>query len=122
MMYVAQEHPGGIKMALSDSINTGYRYDPKMVDVEPGACEAPNVWKLIGKNQWVLMYDIFSIQPHNFGFCETDDFSLFRDLKHFNEGVMKSTNFSSPKHGAVIQLTKKEAEKLARHWSLEMKF
>jgi hypothetical protein len=122
MMYVAQEHPGGIKMALSDSINTGYRYDPKMVDVEPGACEAPNVWKLIGKNQWVLMYDIFSIQPHNFGFCETNDFSSFRDLKHFNEGVMKSTNFSSPKHGAVIQLTKKEAEKLARHWSLEMKF
>jgi hypothetical protein len=122
LMYVAQEHPGGIKMALSDSINSGYRYDPVMVDVEPGACEAPNVWKLIGKNEWVLMYDIFSIQPHNFGFCETTDFKTFRDTHHFNEGVMKSTNFSSPKHGAVIQLTRREAETLARYWKLNMKF
>lgn len=31
---------------------------------------------------------------------------------------MKTTNFTSPKHGAVIHLTKKEAEKLARHWGL----
>jgi hypothetical protein len=122
MMYVAQEHPGGIKMAFSDSINTGYRYDPKQVDAERGSCEAPNVWKRIGKDEWVLMYDIFSIQPHNFGFSETPDFAAFNDLRHFNKGAMKTTNFISPKHGAVIHLTKKEAKKLARHWKLKMKF
>jgi hypothetical protein len=122
MMYVAQEHPGGIKMAISDSINTGYRYDPKWVDVEPGACEAPNVWKRIGKENQVLMVDIFSIQPHNFGFCETTDFASFQDIGHFNKGVMKTTNFTSPKHGAVIHLSKKEAQTLARHWGSKMKF
>jgi len=116
MTYVAQEKPGGIKMAISDSINSGYRYIPEMVDSEPGACEAPNVWKRIGENKWVLMYDVFSIQPNNFGFCETSDFITFKDLGHFNDGVMKLTNFTSPKHGSIIQITAKEAKKLEQYW------
>ena len=122
MMYVAQERPGGIKMAVSDFINKGYEYRQEWVDKEPGACEAPNVWQRIGTDKYVLMYDIFSINPHNFGFVETTDFVNFTDLGHFNEGVMKSSNFTSPKHGAVIQLTKKEAMNLAEHYHMELKF
>lgn len=122
MMYVAQERPGGIKVAFSDSINKGYKYEPEMVDQEPGACEAPNVWKRIGSDKYVLMYDVFSIQPHNFGFAETTDFKTFTDLGHFNDGAMKTTNFSSPKHGAIIQLTKKEAKQLAKHYKTNIKF
>ncbi|WP_365340395.1 family 43 glycosylhydrolase [uncultured Parabacteroides sp.] len=117
MTYVAQEKTGGIKMAFSDKINKGYSYQPQWIDLEPGACEAPNVWKRIGEDKWVLMYDIFSIKPHNFGFVETTDFITFKDLGHFNEGVMKCTNFSSPKHGAVIQITTEEADRLERHWN-----
>jgi len=116
MMYVAQEHPGGIRMAFSDSIHTGYTYVDQWADTEPGACEAPNVWKRIGEDKWVLMYDIFSIQPHNFGFCETTDFKTFTPLGHFNEGVMMTTNFASPKHGAIIQITAEEADRLEKHW------
>ena len=116
MMYVAQEQPGGIKMAISDSIHTGYQYLPEWIDVEPGACEAPNVWKRIGEDKWVLMYDIFSIRPHNFGFCETSDFKSFTDLGHFNKGVMKMTNAISPKHGAVIRITAEEADRLEKYW------
>lgn len=122
MMYVAQENPGGIKMAFSDRINTGYVYRPEQVDFEPRACEAPNVWKRIGSNKWVLMYDIFSVKPHNFGFAETSDFIHFTNLGHFDQGVMKRTNFSVQKHGAVIQLSKKEAVSLAKYWNLKMKF
>ena len=99
-------------MAMSDKINKDYVYQPQWIDLEPGACEAPNVWKRIGEDKWVLMYDIFSIKPHNFGFVETTDFVTFKDLGHFNEGVMKCTNFSSPKHGAVIQITTEEADRL----------
>ncbi|WP_346863529.1 family 43 glycosylhydrolase [uncultured Draconibacterium sp.] len=117
MMYVAQEKEhNGVKMAFSDKINEGYEYLPEWIDKEPGACEAPNVWKRIGEDKWVLMYDIFSIQPHNFGFCETSDFKTFKNLGHFNEGVMKTTNFTSPKHGAVIQITKQEAQHLKDYW------
>jgi hypothetical protein len=117
MTYVAQENPGGIKMAVSDSINTGYVYSSQMVDAEPGACEAPNVWKRIGENKWVLMYDVFSIKPNNFGFCETTDFVTFKDLGHFNDGVMRLTNFISPKHGSIIQITAREAKTLEKHWA-----
>jgi hypothetical protein len=122
MTYVAQENPGGIKLVFSKSINKGYEYDPKWVDLEPGACEAPNVFKRIGEDKWVLMVDAFSLRPSNFGFCETTDFKTFTDLGHFNDGPMKTTNFTSPKHGAVIQLTQAEADKLASHWGLELKW
>lgn len=122
MMYVAQEQPGGIKLATSSQVNKNYQYQPEWIDEEPGACEAPNVWKVIGEDRWIVMYDIFSIQPHNFGFLETTDFKNYKDLGHFNEGVMKTTNFSSPKHGAVIRLTRKEAERLSQNWNYRIKF
>ncbi len=116
LMYVAQEQPGGIRMAFSDSINSGYKYVDQWADTEPGACEAPNVWKRIGEDKWVLMYDVFSVNPHNFGFCETTDFKEFKDLGHFNKGVMKIEDVVSPKHGAIIQITKEEAARLEKYW------
>lgn len=121
MTYVAQENPAGIRIAFSDSIHSGYVFEDKWVDFEPRSCEAPNMWKRIGENKWVLMYDIFSINPHNFGFCETSDFINFTNLGHFNEGVMKATNFKSPKHGSVIQITAKEADKLEKYWDKKRK-
>ena len=122
MMYVAQENPTGIKMAFSDKINEGYQYKPDWVDREPGGCEAPNVWKRINSDKWVLMYDIYSINPHNFGFVETADFKNFQDLGHFNDGVMKTTNFTSPKHAAVISIPIEQAKNLASHWGMENVF
>lgn len=116
MFYVAHDGTPGIKQAVSDKIDSSYVYEDSWVDPEPTACEAPTVWKRIGEEKWVLMYDIYGINPHNFGFSETSDFKNFTHLGRFNEGVMKSTNFSSPKHGAVIHLTKQEAEKLKKHW------
>lgn len=122
MFYVSHDGTAGIKQAVSDSVHGGYVYDPAWYDPEEKASEAPNVWKRIGEDKWVLMYDIYGINPHNFGFSETSDFKNFTNLGRFNEGVMKTTNFSSPKHGAVIHLTKKEAQQLAKHWSADLKF
>lgn len=122
MFYVAHDGGAGIKQAVSDQINKGYVYDPAWYDPEERACEAPNVWKRIGEDKWVLMYDVYGINPHNFGFSETTDFVNFTNLGRFNEGVMKTANFVSPKHGAVIHLTAKEANNLAKKWGLKMKF
>lgn len=116
LFYVAHDGTPGIKHAISDSTSCGYEYMPEWCDFEDGACEAPNVWKRIGEDKWVLMYDIYSINPHNFGFIETTDFKTFKNLGRFNEGVMKTTNFASPKHGAVIHLTKDEAKRLEEFW------
>ena len=117
LMYVAHDGKSGIKHAWSDRPNEGWHYEPNFVDFEPRACEAPHIFKRIGEDKWVLMYDIFSIQPHNFGFAETTDFKHWTHLGRFNEGVMKTTNFRSPKHGAIVLLTKKEARKLEKKYS-----
>lgn len=116
MTYCAQEGPAGIKMAVSDHINRGWEYFPQQIDAERGSCEAPTMYKLAGEDRWILLYDIFSIKPHNFGFMETTDFKNFRHLGRFNEGEMRCTNFSSPKHGAVISITAEEATKLEEYW------
>jgi hypothetical protein len=122
MFYASHDGTSGVKQAVSNSVNTGYKYDPKWYDPEPVGCEAPTVYKRIGQNKWVLIYDIYRINPHNFGFSETSDFINFKNLGRFNEGVMKTTNFSVPKHPAVIHLTNKEAQKLADNWHVDMKF
>ncbi len=35
---------------------------------------------------------------------------------------MKTTNFTYPKHGVVILLTKEEATKLAQQWNYDIRF
>lgn len=118
LFYTPHDEGGGVKHAVSDSLTSGYEYLPGRVDSKRAACEAPNVWKRIGEEKWVLMYDVFGVSPHNFGFSETTDFETFTDIGHFNEGVMKTTNFTSPKHGAVVHLTTEEAKRLADRWNL----
>ena len=117
LFYVAHDGTPGIKHAVSDRINSGYVFDPRWYDLEPTPCEAPNVWKRIGEDRWVLMYDVYTTKPNDFEFIETTDFVNFTDLGRFNEGVMKTVGFKYPKHGAVIHLTKEEADRLEKYWS-----
>ena len=121
LMYVAQEHPGGIKMAISKKINSDYEYLPDWIDFETGASEAPNIWKRINEDKWVLMYDIYSIEPHNYGFCETTDFLNFVNIGNFNEGDMKITHVVSPKQGSITHITADEADRLEKYWKKNKK-
>lgn len=116
MFYKTNDGELGIKQAISDRASGGYEFNPRFYDTTPYACEGPNLWKRNGLNRWVLMYDIYGRKKHNFGFIETSDFVNFIDLGEFNEGVMKTTNFNTPKHGAIIQITKDEADRLEKHW------
>lgn len=116
MTYCAQEGPAGIKIAFSDHINRGYEYQPEQIDVEPRSCEAPTMYRILGQDKWILMYDIFSIHPHNFGFMETSDFKTFRHLGHFGEGETKREGFSEQKHGAVTHISEQEAKRLEENW------
>ena len=119
LAYVAHDVGGGIKLAYSDSPTGPWQFDPRWIDFEPKACEAPHVFKRIGEEKWVLMYDVFSIRPHNFGFIETSDFDTFKHLGRFNEGVMKTVNFGSPKHGAVVHITEEEGRRLCGIWGMD---
>lgn len=79
------------------------------------------VFKRLGTDTYVLMYDVYGLRPSNMGFSETTDFVTYRNLGRFNEGSMKTTNFTSPKHGAVTYLTLDELKAAAAHWKVEIK-
>jgi hypothetical protein len=114
---------GGAKIyhSVSDKINGGYKTEGKRIDPETVSTEAPNVFKRIGSDTYVLMYDVYGARPNNMGFSETTDFVTYKDIGHFNKGVMKTTNFTGPKHGAVTYLTKKELKAIADYWKLTIK-
>jgi hypothetical protein len=119
LFYVAHEKPGNIREAVSNHINRDYVCQSEKVDPETSSDEAPNLWHRFGTNTYVLMYDVFGTKPHNMGFAETTDFIHFNNLGRFNEGdsPMKATNFSGPKHGAVMAITPSEAKRLQEYFS-----
>jgi len=107
--------------SVSGDINKGFKTGDKRIDPETVSTEAPNVFKRIGTGTYVLMYDVYGMRPSNMGFSETTDFVNYTNIGHFNEGKMKTTNFTSPKHGAVTYLTKDELKAIAEHWKVDMK-
>jgi hypothetical protein len=106
--------------AVSGQIDKGYMAETRRIDPEKVSTEAPNVFKRLGTDTYVLMYDVYGARPNNMGFSETTDFITYKDIGHFNEGVMKGTNFSRPKHGAVTYLTLDELKAAAEHWKIQL--
>ncbi len=102
------------KHATSKNITGPYVFDENYSDGEEVAHEAPNCWKRIGEDKWILMYDNYHRHPHNFGFVETTDFKTFKPLGYFDEEgcQMTRTNFAEQKHGAVTHITEAEAKTL----------
>jgi hypothetical protein len=49
---------------------------------------------------------------------ETTDLNTFKPLGYFDgkDCPLKRSNFSEQKHGAVVQVTKKELQKLIQYW------
>ena len=109
----------GIKHSVSDKINSGYKLDLTRIDGEMVNCEAPTLFKRLGTNTYVLMYDVYG--AGNMGFCETTDFVTFKNIGRFNTGVKKTTNFTAPKHGAVTYLTLDELKAVAAQWKVDIK-
>lgn len=119
--YCTHDKPGSLRHAASDKINQGYVYEPQKVDPETVACEAPNLWRRNGTDTYVLMYDVFGARPHNMGFSETTDFIHYKNIGRFNDkdSPMKTTNFSGPKHGAVISLSLDELDRLTKYFTVK---
>jgi hypothetical protein len=107
--------------SVSDKINGGYKPENNRIDPEKVNTEAPNLFKRLGTDKYVLMYDVYGLRPSNMGFSETSDFVNYTNIGHFNEGAMKTTNFTSPKHGAVTYLTKDELKAIAAYWKVDIK-
>lgn len=114
LFYVSHESGARPCHAYSNCITGPWTMDQTYQDGERQGHEAPNCWKRIGTDTYVLMYDNYHRKPMNFGFVETRDFFTWHPIGYFGEGKMQRHNFEEQKHGAVIWLTKKEAKKLLR--------
>ena len=119
LFVVSHEGPACPKHATSKNVTGPYEFDANYYDGEPEIHEAPNCWKRLGENKWVLMYDNYHRTPANFGFVETTDFISFKPIGYFDEEgcPMTRTNFEAQKHGAVTHLTVEEAKRLEAHYN-----
>jgi len=109
-----------VRHAVSSKLTGGYVAEAPRIDPEKVATEAPNVFRRLGTNTYVLMYDVYGARPNNMGFSETTGFVNYKNIDRFNEGVMKTTNFTGPKHGAVTYLTLDELKAVAAHWKVNI--
>ena len=118
LFYVSHESGATPKHAYSRNLTGPYTFDETYFDGERRGHEAPNCWKRLGSDKYVVMFDNYSVRPMNFGFVETKDFFTYHPIGYFDSKTcpMKRTNFSEQKHGAVTYLTAKELKQLKKFW------
>jgi hypothetical protein len=123
LFYSSKEFNGiqGIEHSVSDKIVSGYPIVQKRIDEETVNAEAPNVFKRLGTDTYVLMIDLYGARPAKMKFMETTDFVTFKSIGSFNDGPMKMTNFTAPKHAAISYLTMAELKAIAAHWKVDIK-
>lgn len=109
LFHKAEDGEPGIKLAISDKINEGYKlYSPNRIDKEKNAVEGSGTFKLIGTEEYILMYDVYKDGKYQF--------AKSKDLKNFeviDEQI--SMNFH-PRHGCIISITQKEFNTLIAKW------
>lgn len=98
----------GIMLAISDKINENYEVLEGFVDQTDDAVEGSGTFKLIGTDQYILMYDLYTAGKYQF--CVSDDLKTFKVI---DEDV--SMNFH-PRHGSVIPITQEEMDRLLEKW------
>lgn len=118
LFYVSHEHTAMPKHATAKCITGPYTFDDTYRDGESQGHEAPNCWKRLDSDTYVVMYDNYRCKPMNFGFVETRDFFTYRPIGYFDApySPMKRTNFSEQKHGAVVPITRAELMRLQQFW------
>ncbi len=118
MFYVSDAK---IFYASSRQISEGYKPKGERIDPNTVSTEAPNIFKRLGTDTYVLMYDVYGARPNNMGFSETTDFINYEHIGRFNEdeSPMKTTNFERPKHGAVTYLTEDELESVLEYYKVD---
>lgn len=118
LFYVSHEKGAAPKHATAQKITGPYVFDETYQDGERRAHEAPNCWKRLNSDTYVVMFDNYSVRPMNFGFVETRDFFTYSPISYFDApgSSMHRTNFSEQKHGAVTYITEEEYNCLVEYW------
>jgi arabinoxylan arabinofuranohydrolase len=102
----------GIKLAISEKLTEGYEIiGNERVDKETSNVEGSGIFKLNNSDEWILMYDVYSLGRYQF--------TKSSDLKNFTViDEIISMNFK-PRHGTVLPITLVEMKRLMDKWVTE---
>lgn len=99
----------GIKVATTRSLTSGqWKEEPDYKQLTQDKVEGAGVFKLIGQDKYILMYDVYTSGRY--------DFTETTDLEHFEPVKQKVSMDFHPRHGTVIPITKKEMKRLLKQW------
>lgn len=98
----------GIKKAVSGNLTSGYVLQDKYLQQTTESVEGSCVFKIINKEKYILMYDVYMAGQYQF--TESSDLENFTIVPQ-----TVSMNFA-PRHGTVISITTEEAERLIAKW------
>ncbi|WP_423130445.1 family 43 glycosylhydrolase [Gaoshiqia sp. Z1-71] len=99
----------GIKLALSDKLTEGYELvSNERVDCEDRPVEGSGIFKLIGSDEYILMYDVYTSGRYQF--------TKSSDLKNFSVIDEAVTMNFHPRHGTVMPITGGELKRLIAQW------
>lgn len=105
MFYKTEGHGNGIRHATTRRLTSGkWVEEPGYKQLTPEAVEGAGTFKLIGKDRYILMYDVY--MKGGYDFTETADLSNFSPASH-----PVSMDFH-PRHGSVIPITASEKQRL----------
>lgn len=101
----------GIKEATTTNLTSGqWTEQPDYKQQTRSQVEGSCVFKLIGQDKYILMYDEY--MSGRYGFAESTD------LNTFTPATRKMTMDFHPRHGTVMPITTDELKRITRRWGM----
>ncbi|MCG9697926.1 family 43 glycosylhydrolase [Shewanella sp. Isolate11] len=109
LFHKSEDGQPGIKLAVSHQLTKGYQLlSSDRVDRETNPVEGSGTFKLIDRDEYMLMYDVYTRGQYQF--------TTSRDLKHFSVVDNDVSMNFHPRHGSVIPVTQAEIDALVNKW------
>ncbi len=109
LFYKTEGHGNGIKVATTPSLTSGeWTEYPDYKQQTTESVEGSGIFKLIGEDRYILMYDVY--MKGQYQFTESADLNDFRII---DSDI--SMNFK-PRHGTVVAITRDEMRRLLERW------
>ncbi len=109
LFFKTEGNGNGIRQAISGKLTSGYIQQDEYLQQTADPVEGSGVFKLNNSKGYILMYDRYTQ-----GKCQ---FTYSEDLSHFKVIDQDITMNFHPRHGTVMPITTKEAERLVAKWS-----
>ncbi|MDE6099348.1 MAG: glycoside hydrolase family 43 protein [Muribaculaceae bacterium] len=109
LFYKTEGHGNGIKVATTSNLTSGrWNEQPDYKQQTADAVEGAGVFRLIGSDRYILMYDVYTSGRY--------DFTESTDLRTFRKVSEPVTMDFHPRHGSVIQISDSELHRLVEHF------